>query len=239
MNTAAWLIILLLNIKIVCGLSAPRAIPLFPDESDENPDDSAYDEMNVLQPNDPLPNGHRSRQKPIFRIDSMAIPCQYNATMSFCEDVPNEVYPTKYVESVLANAGAQTYETYFNKTMPDESLKVRLLSAADDEDVPIELCNSVNRLIFPQLAKNVENKWHFIINQPNYQQPIYAEFCQPTRSKCHNAFPNHVASCIQQYKILPLLSVREDGEIISEYYKMPIFCKCQLKRKKNPKQRKY
>lgn len=220
MNTAVRLIILLLNIKIVCGLSAPRAIPLFPDESDENPDDSAYDEMNVLQPNDPLPNGHRSRQKPIFRIDSMAIPCQYNATMSFCEDVPNEVYPTKYVESVLANAGAQTYETYFNKTMPDESLKVRLLSAADDEDVPIELCNSVNRLIFPQLAKNVE-------------------FCQPTRSKCHNAFPNHVASCIQQYKILPLLSVREDGEIISEYYKMPIFYKCQLKRKKNPKQRKY
>lgn len=233
MNTAAWLIILLVNIKIVFGLDASRKLPQFPDESDENSEDFAYDSMNGQFGNNRKPN-----KKPRFRIDSIDIPCQYNTTMSFCEDVPNEVYPQKYVETMLANANAQTYEIYFNKTMPDESFKVRLLST-DADGESIELCDSVSRRIFPQLAKNVENKWHFIINQPNYQQPIYAEFCQPTRSQCHDTFPTQMASCVQQYKILPLLSVREDGEIISEYYKMPVFCKCQLRRKKFTKQRRY
>lgn len=218
MSPVIWFIILILNIKSGYGLNASWTVPLFPEDSEENMNDYSYDDINGQHTSD----DNESIQKTRFRINSMDVPC-VNTTMSFCEDVTNEAYPTEYVEAVLAKVDSQAYENYFNKTT---QLKVRLLSVHDD------FCDSVNRLIYPKLAKNVQSDWRFVINQPSYQQPIHVEICQKTKSKCRVAFPNLVTSCVQSYEILPLLSIGEDGEIVSEYYEIPSSCKCQYKHKK-------
>lgn len=223
MSTVAWFIILLLYIESVYGSNSSWTVPLFPDDSEEYNSDYSYDAFK--QPE--LVNGRELITKPRFRIDSMDVPC-VNTTMSFCEDVTNEAYPSEYVKTVLSNVNAQAYETYFNKTTTSaEDLQIRVLSATNDD-----FCDSVNRFIYPKLAKNVQSDWRFVINQPSYQQPVHVEICQKVKSRCSVASPNLITFCVQDYEIRPLLSIDIDGEIVTEYYEIPSSCKCQYKHKK-------
>lgn len=202
---------------------------LFPDDSQENLGDFLYGRRKHTpsRVKSVRPIAHHKRR---FRIDATDLPC-VNKTMIFCEEVANKAYPTKYVESVMSRSGTQIYENFFNKTIPNESLGIRLLST----DGPIELCDSIQRLIYPQLAMNVQRDWRFVINQPSYRQPIRVEICHKKNSKClfNESFPaGYVSSCVQKYAKVPLLSLGEDGQVTSYDYEFPSFCQCEIHLKK-------
>lgn len=233
MNIVFRIILLLFAIKSSFGSGASRAV-LFPNDIEEDSEEFIYgkEQMSEETMKHPSVKG-AGLQETTFRIDSTDIPCE-NTIMSFCEDVTNQAYPIKYVESILANTDTQIFENYFNKTdTNDKILDFRLSHLSNDET--IELCKSFKRYIFPQLAMNVENEWRFVINQKNYRQPIRLEICQKKKSKClfTDSLPiNLVATCIQKYTKIPLLSLGEDGDMVSYDYEFPSHCQCEIQRLK-------
>lgn len=235
MKSIVWLSIgVLLNSAF--GLDSPLTkTVIFSDNSEEILQDYNYDKMKYIQKpiqdtaKRPIKNDHRFKHKIRFRIDATAVPCANATTMYFCEETSNQAYPTKYVESVLTSPNAQAFQSYFNKTASVDSFE----NFSTHET--IELCNSMKRVIYPQLAMNVQNVWSFIINQPSYRQPIHVKICQKTKSKCrfNESFPNsYISSCVQKYTKVPLLSLNEYGELVSFDYEFPSFCQCELLPKK-------
>lgn len=221
-------LLLLIVITTVFGSDEPTRSRMknvfFPDE---NSDEFDYEEMP-----EPATNPNMKPNNLRFRIDSTNIPC-VNTTMGFCEEVENQAYPMKYVESILAKTDAQTYQNYFNKTIPDETLGLRLSSGES-----IELCETIQRISYPRVAENVERDWHYVINQPNYHQRIRVEICRNKNSKCQfdESFPNGYESiCVQRFAKVPLLSIGFDGTVVSYDYEFPSFCQCQLRSKKSAK----
>lgn len=224
-------IILLFVIEFSLSSDVPRQrAVLFPNDIEENSEEFIYGKVHSEATLKPSSMKHQNPQETKFRIDSTELPCE-NTIMSFCEDATNKAYPTKYVESILANTDAQKYENYFNRTVTNDDLLDFRLS----NDETIELCNSFKRHIYPQLAMNVENEWRFVINQNNYRQPIRLEICQKKKSKClfTDSLPNNlVAFCIQKYTKVPLLSLGENGDMISYDYEFPSHCQCKIQRLK-------
>lgn len=213
--------VLLLATETIIGLDTRRTV-LFPDDSDENSDEFVYEKVRMKDHKKPTP-------KMTFRFNSTDVPCS-NATMLFCEEqfLLTE-YPSKHVEEVLENTDAQTYKTYFNKTLTNETLGVSLYISTDGS---MELCHSLKQYVYPQLGMNVKNEWRFIINQRNYQQPIQIELCQRKNSKCN--FNGPISSgwefaCVQKYTKIPLLSLDENGPV-PDYFTFPSFCKCVKQR---------
>lgn len=224
MKTVIWMLIigLLQNVYYAYGSDAPPRTVLFPDDSNEETSQN-FDFSKQKQSQQTTNHHDKSDGKMKFRIDSNDISC----VNTFCEELTNQAYPTKYVETILAKTDTQIYENYFNKTVPsDESLDVRI-----SDDVSIELCRSFKRLIYPQVAMNVQNDWRFVIQSNQSRQPIRVEICQKKNSKClfSETFPNgYVSVCVQKNTKVPLLSLGENGELVSYDYEFPSFCQCEL-----------
>lgn len=208
------------------GIGSDARTVFFPDDDNEVVLQN-FDFSEQKQPKQSTNNNQDKIEENIkFRINSNDVPCE-NTSLPFCEELTNQAYPTKYVETILAKTDTQTYENYFNKTVSnDESLGIRI-----SDDVPIELCRSFKRLIYPQLAMNVHNDWRFVIQSNQSRQPIRVEICQKKNSKClfSETFPNgYVSVCVQKNTKVPLLSLGENGELISYDYEFPSFCQCEL-----------
>lgn len=224
MDAVFWIVLLLLAVEIVLGSIVRRSV-LFPDGSQTFY--GKQQKLSTVQTKKSIPNLTQPNRKLKFRIDSTDIPCA-NVTTTFCEQVTNQAYPTKDLGSVLANIDAKTYENYFNK--PNETIGLRIHS-----DEP---CPSIERFIHPQLAMNVQDDWRFIINQESYQQTIHVEICEKKNSECSFDKPlpnNFVTACVQRNTKVPLLSLGEDGEILTYTYEFPSFCQCKIDTQKPEK----
>lgn len=221
------ILVLLLAVEIIFGTDPPQRSVLFPDLSAENSEEFDYGDINLSSKQSPA-----KIEKVNFRIDSTDVPC-VNTTMRFCEEVTNQAYPKQYVESILAKIDAQTYKNFFNKTLSNDTLGLRLLSTDDS----IEVCDSYKYIIHPKLALNVQRKWHYVINQPSYQQPILVEICRKKKSEClfSENSSDYVSTCVQKYTKVPLLSLDENGQIVSYTYEFPTYCQCKIQSKKHEK----
>lgn len=203
---------------IVSALSFPSKKVLFPSDSEEIDAQYTDESYDSVDQND---NSFKLQ----FRIDATKVPCS-NASIPFCEDTNQRLYPKQYVESVLQRSLDQ-YTEFFNK------LEVR-----DDFMSSMNLCDTHRRLIHPQLAMNTQNDWRFVINQANYRQPIRVELCQKRASKCQfsESFSADVtSSCTQKYTEIPLLSLGDDGELLEYTYKFPSHCQCEMREVKRKK----
>lgn len=230
MNIVLRILVLLLAVEIIFSADPSQRSVQFPDLSEENSEEFDYGDINLSQTAAEIST---KTENVNFRIDSTDVPC-VNTTMRFCEEVTNQAYPKKYVESMLAKIDAQTYKNFFNKTLSNETVGLRLLSSDDS----IEVCDSYKYIIHPKLALNVQRKWHYVINQPSYQQPILVEICRKKKSEClfsEKSSIDYISSCIQKYTKVPLLSLNEDGQIVSYDYEFPTYCQCKLQVKKHDK----
>lgn len=93
--------------------------------------------------------------------------CAHGST--FCEELDD--YPYQYVRRIL-NA-KNVHRDMFGI---DEGLIEHRIGDFEDNF----LCKSINRLVFPKAAKNINNEWKFIINQGSheeYVQGIRIETC--------------------------------------------------------------
>lgn len=204
------LTVLFLLIHCVFGSSFVPAE--FPDQSGENADELDY--------SDSVKDIEKFGKNWKFRIDARNVPC-VNTTINFCENVINQDL-TNYVESMLAQN--DSLKTYFNKTT-EKVLSIRTSS----HDTTDEMCNSFKRLIHPQLVMNVKRQWHFVVNTPSYQQPIFIESCQTEiNNECTCPYPGH--HCVQQYTKTQLLGLDENGQFELVFYKYPSNCECKKRK---------
>lgn len=178
-----------------------------------------------------------------FRADPAKVKC-LNSGATYCENVDEYLYPAQYVESILTKNGKK-FDEFFNenKTTPtiDRKEEQKLSQRFGyDFDENVELCHSVQQVVYPRVAMNTQNHWSYVINQPSYRQAIRTQICSNPGEKCllFDAFPyDYVTQCTQKYTTIPLLSVAEDGEVRSYWYKFASHCQCDLKKRWRKRQR--
>lgn len=217
------LIILVLTISASCLpiIGFPMKRVIFPSDSEENDETPQYDGGNDFKTIENVD----IKPKVQFRIDAATIPCA-NSSIHFCEGVSQQLYPSKYINSVLQKSGEQ-YAEFFNKVEMRENFPE-----------PINLCDTHIRVVYPQIAMNINSDWHFIINQPDYPQHVRVELCQKRSSQCKfsETFPlGYVSSCTQKYAKVPLLSLDDDGSPSKFEYEFPSHCQCELHEIKSTK----
>lgn len=152
---------------------------------------------------------------------------------TFCEKIDEDLYPSAYVENKLKRT-SKYYANYFNtirsSSMPklDEELSSRLDKSLSTK---VEFCESKIHTIYPKIAKNIENSWNFVINQPKYHQAIRIELCSQSDEPClfSNLFPmGYKTKCTQKYMKQPLLSLDGSGNLKEYLYRVPSHCQCDI-----------
>lgn len=88
---------------------------------------------------------------------------------TFCENF--DPYPSDHIQDILEKKSG--FEEFWGK---DEASEFALRDEMEDQFV----CSTYGTTIFPNIGKNKDNKWKFIINQPdgNYRQGIRIETCR-------------------------------------------------------------
>lgn len=101
-----------------------------------------------------------------MRIDS---PPNCAKGYTFCENF--DPYPSDKIQTILESNLA--YREFWGN---DEVSDVVERDGMEDNFV----CPSLQRTIFPNIAKNKNSKWKYIVNQPegDYKQGIRIETCQ-------------------------------------------------------------
>lgn len=105
--------------------------------------------------------------EPILKIDGSP-KCADGDT--FCEHFDS--YPVYHVQEMLERSSI--YNSFWGKDEVPVDISNRV---AGEERF---LCSSIERTIFPNIAKNKNKKWKYVINQPegNYRQGIRVETCR-------------------------------------------------------------
>ncbi|CAB3365806.1 Hypothetical predicted protein [Cloeon dipterum] len=104
-------------------------------------------------------------------------------------------------------------------------------------DKPVVLDWNLNNICFqehvayPKLAQNKEDKWFFIINQPENVQGIRVEKCikeQPCTLS--ESLPiGYKTSCRQKYIYRKLVSINENGRPLTDSFRIPSCCSCHFR----------
>ncbi|KAK9506295.1 hypothetical protein O3M35_008255 [Rhynocoris fuscipes] len=143
---------------------------------------------------------------------------------TFCETV--EDYPSTYLENALQDAGNQFRIMFGDDLLGDSSISHRI----DIKD-EFTLCPSIENVVYPQIAKNKENEWLFIVNQGQYRQGVRVETCKsPDNSEScafTEAFPlGYKTTCRQKYIYRRLIALNADGKTITDTFQLPSCCAC-------------
>lgn len=159
------------------------------------------------------------KSKKPFRIDFTNVPCS-NESGGFCEEVSQHLDDAValHVKSVLKNS-SEHYTGLVNE-----------IAARDNFPKPFNPCATYTRLRFPKIARNVKSDWHFVINQPEYLQPVEVEICQKKLSQCpfSEIIPaKNVSTCTQKFRRISLWSLNDGGNITKYEYDFQSHCKCE------------
>ncbi|CAG5016146.1 unnamed protein product [Parnassius apollo] len=145
--------------------------------------------------------------------------------LGICEDIPN--YPEHHIERLLER------RKLFNRTkinVVNEVLKPKFgLKFGPEEDF-LELCKSTEKLVAPRAAKDINNKWYFILNREKEpQQKFRVEICAKQSAPCspvaHFA-QGYRGRCIQKYVLRIMTAIDKYGDIIEMPFRVPSCCSC-------------
>ncbi|XP_022911378.2 protein spaetzle-like [Onthophagus taurus] len=146
---------------------------------------------------------------------------------TYCEKIDG--YPSDLVERMLQVPSP--LENLFGIDDGPDEIANRL---GDDEDV--SLCQTVDRMIFPKIAKTKSNKWKYIINQDGsdkYVQGIRVESCLNPGQPCSflsNETLGYTSYCKQKYVYRRLISLSEEGQPTTDVFEVPSACCCSYKK---------
>jgi Spaetzle len=96
------------------------------------------------------------------------------------------------------------------------------------------MCNTVNRVIYPQAGRTHNGKLLFIVNQGPYRQGVRIELCLQPKKPCRMSenFPlGYTTSCKQLFSYHYLISLDENGAAVRDVFKFPVCCKCYFERR--------
>jgi len=150
---------------------------------------------------------------------------------TYCVSPSN--YPTDRVVQAMQGS-TEVYKQVFDSQC---SNVIATRGFAIDED---PLCSGVQRVIFPRKARNMENKWKFVVNIDNFTQSIEIEECDDrfvfsqesgdqfgdclySGSQGNN--PEFTA-CKQIFTEHKLLALTETGQLEVDRFRLPSACAC-------------
>lgn len=140
---------------------------------------------------------------------------------TYCEAVTE--YPMNHVARLLSQGDTSEIEGFFNV---DLELTDRI-EPGDGE----RLCIAKDTTVYPQIAKNKDNEWLFIVNQDKYAQGIIVEQCVNPGQECifASSFPaGYRTECKQQHIYRKLLAVNET-KLVTDSFLLPSCCSCLYK----------
>ncbi|XP_017772901.1 PREDICTED: protein spaetzle-like [Nicrophorus vespilloides] len=147
---------------------------------------------------------------------------------TFCEDI--ETYPYDHLSRVLNNAS--DLKDFFAM---DEGGGMQLVNRIGEKEDKF-LCDSIERTIYPKVAKTKNNKWKYVINQgkkDGYVQGVRIEMCKNAHRPCNligNLPFGYAAICKQKYVLRRMLSITDGGRPIPDTFEMPSACCCSYRR---------
>lgn len=143
-------------------------------------------------------------------------PCENS---DFCEDVP--YYPDDLVEAALRG---QNFEFLARSdVLPGISNRGGIVP----EDTP--LCETRERVVYPKVARNVENEWLYVVNHGSVSQGVHVEECVNEDGECDYVYVNNPTTCKQKYIYKQLVAVNSDGRATTNTFKFPSTCCCYIK----------
>ncbi|XP_018564188.1 protein spaetzle-like [Anoplophora glabripennis] len=172
-----------------------------------------------------FPDSSEWEPEPIRRIETTPN-CAVSDT--FCENV--EFYPYQHVKTILQDLSTRS-KFFFGVDEELSDLKNRV----DPDEGETFICASVQRLIFPKIARNNKNEWKYVINQDKddgFVQGIRVESCRHHGSPCDllEVPLGFKASCKQKYIYRRLLALNDEGNPVVDTFSLPSACCCSYKR---------
>jgi len=150
-----------------------------------------------------------------------------------------QCYPSNNIRQLLRNnadVSGELYKQVFDSQCTNTNT-IATRGFAIDED---QLCSGRQHVIFPRKAKNMDNKWRFVVNIDNFTQSIEVEECDD--SFVFNAGSSKefgvclysgsegnnpaLTSCRQIYTEHKLLALTEAGNLEVDRFRLPSACAC-------------
>lgn len=192
----------------------------FPLNNRENKSHSGNDTRKIqissttttIQPDDDDPLFNK------YPIDEDSLLCDETSD-NLCEVTDHNDYPAEYIVKLI-ESGPLALQPFEYKMGDWNDLRSS------------EGCASSVRIMYPQVARDIDRHWHFIVNIGEFVQPIRVEKCLARAHKCANAnfLREGVTSyCKQELGTIPLRSLDDDGKIREYNYRFPSYCKCELR----------
>jgi len=156
-------------------------------------------------------------------------------TGTYCLSPRN--YPTSRILQVMQqnkNISGEIYKQVFDSECTNN---IATRGFAIDED---QVCSGVRRVIFPRRARNMENKWKFVVNIDNFTQSVEIEECDDRfvfSEESNDEFGDCLYSgsqgnnpdattCKQIYNEHKLLALTENGQLEVDRFRLPSACAC-------------
>jgi len=177
--------------------------------------------------------------------------CSSGNGETYCED-EDEDYPINSVMKALDKnneLSAELFQQLFDSQC--KPLQTRGEFYIDEEQV----CYGEPKIIFPRKAKNLDEKWRYVVNIDNYTQSVEIEECHNFNSEYQPGFAEEedsvqfgekkvaedfgvclysgsegndpsLTSCKQIYTEHKLLALSEEGQLLVDSFKLPSACAC-------------
>lgn len=165
------------------------------------------------------------------RKEPMALPpmkpkCTKNNS-NFCNKIEN--YPQEMLDDLLRQL--PNYRLFFRH---DQLVNTSLTHRFDDSLIRRPLCETHERVIYPQAGMTQEREWSVIINHAKYRQGVRVEECIKPELPCSidvsfSSEKRH--KCVQKYAYRQLLSLDSTGKVVKELFRLPSCCMCMLYKK--------
>lgn len=126
----------------------------------------------------------------------------------------------------------QNYDMRISYSPP---MQERERAEGEDDDDEIELCETMEKVIYPTLATSETGVDLFIFNTDDHKQGVHVSICQNVGKSCDDFVilrNNYRSECKQQKIYRELLSLSPQGNPIKERFEFPVSCSCVLRRMK-------
>lgn len=104
---------------------------------------------------------------------------------------------------------------------------------ADEDPDEERVCSQFVKIIYPQMAKNEEGYWRYVVNDNDYSQAVQAEVCEKQGKPClhmDHLPPGSYSLCKQKYSYKRLLALHPtEKRTYSDTFQFPACCVCYVK----------
>ncbi|XP_033315031.1 protein spaetzle-like [Bombus bifarius] len=142
---------------------------------------------------------------------------------TFCENVAN--YPFDAVKKIISKHSL--LKNYSNLDMV-EPLKPTLPMHSE---YGTKLCQSIEKIIFPKTAENMNNEWSYVLNTDDVVQGVHIEKCVNEGKHCssiNGLARGYITVCKQRYVHNQLLGLQKGGSYTYQQFRFPSNCYCYI-----------